>query len=184
MKTQFDVHRLIEKGEILSELDFERALVAERKLRVLAKKDPDLYELRSRLRDLIERYENKHWSQGSEISRERLIESDIAETIAEKERRFILTRKELIKAKLKVLQMTQQDLGVLLGHNSKSYMSELMNGIKPFTLKNLIIIHRVLKIDLKDLIPTYLSRTELTKLQASLDKLGIPGFLYEKGMQI
>lgn len=37
MTAQFDIERLLEKGGIHNEMDFERALIAERKLRVMAK---------------------------------------------------------------------------------------------------------------------------------------------------
>ena len=59
-KTQFDMSELIENEEILNELDFERALIADRKLRVLAKENPKYNIIRKRLRDLIEAYENKN----------------------------------------------------------------------------------------------------------------------------
>ena len=59
-KTQFDTSELIENGEILNELDFERALIADRKLRVLSKENPKYKIIRKRLRDLIEAYENKN----------------------------------------------------------------------------------------------------------------------------
>ena len=39
MKTQLDISKLLEFGKIQNELDFERALIADRKLRVLSKED-------------------------------------------------------------------------------------------------------------------------------------------------
>jgi len=62
-----------------------------------------------------------------------------------------------IRKKLKEFDLTQQDLGVILEH-PKSYMSELMNGVSQFTLKDLVIIHRILGINLNTLIPTYYYR--------------------------
>jgi len=61
-KTQFDISELIENGEILNEFDLERAMLAERKLRVLAKENPKFKSVRKKLRDLIEAYENKNWN--------------------------------------------------------------------------------------------------------------------------
>jgi antitoxin component HigA of HigAB toxin-antitoxin module len=174
MKTQFDIEKLIELGEIQNELDFERALIADRKLRVLSKENPKFKTLRKKLRNLIEAYENKNWSSKSRISDKKLRESDIAELIAEKERQFIERRKELIKVKLKRLNLNQQDFGAILGHRSKSYISELMNGINPFSLKDLIIINRLLKIDLTDLVPTFLPQTERVKIRTSIKKLENP----------
>lgn len=174
MKTQFDIERMIELGELQNELDFERALIADRKLRVLLKDNPKLKTTRRKLRDLIEVYEKKNWSPTSKISEKKLQESNVAELIAENERLFIEKRKELIKSKLKRLNLSQQDFGAILGHNSKSYMSELMNGIKPFTLKDLIVINRLLKIDLTSLIPTFLTHNDRIKIKTSIKKLGNP----------
>lgn len=174
MKTQFDIEEILELGEIQNELDFERALIADRKLRVLSKENPKYKTLRRKLRDLIEDYESKNWSSASRITDKKLKESDLAEAIAEKERQFIENRKELIKSKLKRLNLTQQDFGKILGHKSKSYMSELMNGINPFSLRDLIIINRLLKIDLTDLVPTFLPQTDRIKIKSSIEKLENP----------
>jgi len=53
-------------------------------------------------------------------------------------------------------------------------MSELMNGINPFTLRDLIIINRLLKIDLTDLVPTFLPQTDRIKIKSSIEKLENP----------
>jgi transcriptional regulator with XRE-family HTH domain len=174
MKTQLDISELIENGEILNELDFERALITDRKLRVLSKENPKFKSDRKKLRDLIEQYENKNWSPESDISNKKLRESDLAELIAEKERLFIQRRKELIRKKLKSLNLTQQDFGKILGHQSKSYMSELINGISPFSLKDLIVINRLIKIDLSDLVPTFLPQSERLKIRTTIKKLDNP----------
>jgi len=174
MNTQFNIEEILELGEIQNALDFERALIADRKLRVLSKENPKYKTLRRKLRDLIEDYESKNWSSASRITDKKLKESDIAEAIAEKERQFIENRKELIKSKLKRLNLTQQDFGKILGHKSKSYMSELMNGINPFSLRDLIIINRLLKIDLTDLVPTFLPQTDRNKIKSSIEKLENP----------
>ncbi len=174
MKTQFDISQLINAGQIQNELDFERALIADRKLRVLSKENPKYKSLRKKLRDLIELYENQNWSNNSKISEKKLRENDIAELIAEKERLFIQRRKELIRKKLKQLNLSQQDFGKILGHNSKSYISELMNGVSPFSLKDLIVINRLLKIDLTDLVPTFLSQSDRIKIKTTIKKLDNP----------
>ncbi|SIS47351.1 Helix-turn-helix [Zobellia uliginosa] len=174
MKTQFDISQLIKTGKIQNELDFERALIADRKLRVLSKENPKFKSIRKKLRDLIEQYENENWSAESKISDKKLGESDVAELIAEKERLFIQRRKELIRKKLKNLNLTQQDFGKVLGHQSKSYMSELINGVSPFSLKDLIVINRILKIDLTDLVPTFLPQSDRVKIRATIKKLDNP----------
>ena len=174
MKTQLDISKLLEIGKIQNELDFERALIADRKLRVLSKEDSKYKVIRKKLRGLIEDYENKNWSTNSRITDKKIRESDLAELIAEKERQFIQNRKELIRKKLKNINSTQQDLGSVLGHRSKSYMSELMNGVSPFSLKDLIVINRLLKIDLTDLIPTFLPQSDRIKIRASIQNLDNP----------
>ena len=80
-----------------------------------------------------------------------------------------------IKIKLKKLNLSQQDFGKILGHHTKSYISELMNGIRPFSLKDLIVINRLLQIDLTDLVPTFLPLTERIKIRTSVEKLQNPG---------
>jgi len=174
MKTQLDISQLIESGKIQNELDFERALIADRKLRVLAKEHPKFKSVRKKLRDLIEQYENKNWSTNSRVTDNKIRESDMAELIAEKERLFIQRRKKLIRNKLKSMDLTQQDFGKILGHQSKSYMSELMNGVSPFSLKDLIIINQLLKIDLADLIPRFLPQSERIKIRTTIEKLDNP----------
>jgi antitoxin component HigA of HigAB toxin-antitoxin module len=174
MKTQFDISQLIENGEIQNELDFERALIADRKLRVLSTENPKLKSVRKKLRDLIEQYETQNWSAESRISDNKMRESDIAELIAEKERLFIQRRKELIRKKIKTLNLTQQDFGKILGHQSKSYVSELINGVSPFSLKDLIVINRLLKINLTDLVPTFLPQSDRVKIRTTIKKLDNP----------
>lgn len=127
--------------------------------------------LRKKLRDIIESYENSNWNNVNSIDNEKIEESDIAELIAEKERVFINKRKELIKEKLKGLNISQQELGQILGHKSKTHMSELMNGISPFSLKDLIIINYLLKIDMNDLVPVFLSKKEQMRIRTTIESL-------------
>lgn len=174
MKTQFVILELIETGKIQNELDFERALIADRKLRVLSMENPKFKSVRKKLRDLIEQYENQNWSAESKIADKKLRESDIAELIAEKERLFIQRRKELIRKKIKELNLTQQDFGKILGHQNKSYISELINGVSPFSLKDLIVINRLLKINLTDLVPTFLPQSDRVKIRTTIEKLDNP----------
>lgn len=174
MKTPFDVNGILKKGKIQTELDFERALIADRKLRILAKENSQLKAVRKRLRDLMEEYENKNWAPDSEITADKIKESDSAEQLAEKERLFIYKRKKLIKNRLKELDLSQQDFGMILGHSSKSYMSELMNGVSPFSLKDLVVISQLLKIDLAHLVPPFLPQKEKVQIKTSIKKLDNP----------
>lgn len=174
MNTQFDISKLIKAGKIKNELDLERALIADRKLRVLSKENPEYKSLRRKLRNLIELYEKQNWNAESKKSDKKLRESDVAELIAEKERLFIQRRKEIIRKKLKQLNLSQQDFGAILGHKNKSYISELMNGVSPFSLKDLIVINRLLKIDLTDLVPTFLPQSDRIKIRTTIKKLDNP----------
>ncbi len=180
METQFDIHSVIKNGEIKNELELERALIADRKLRILIKEDPSLKKVRTQLRDLIEKYEVKNWAQNSKISKKKILESDAAEFSANNERVFITRRRDLIRKKLKTLGITQQDFGILLGHSNKSYISELMNGISPFSLRDLIVINRLLKIELTDLIPTFLPEAEKKKILTSIKKVDNPNLKLNK----
>lgn len=174
MKTHFDIEKLVEKGAIANELDYERALVADRKLRLLSKENSYFKTLRLNLRNLIEKYEKAEWNNVADITDKKVLESEKAERIAEAERLFIDKRKEEIKKKLKELDINQEDLALLLGHRSKTHMSELINGIKPFTLKDLIIINRLLKIEITKLIPVYLSAEDQIKVKEAVKKLDNP----------
>lgn len=174
MKTHFDIERLIEKGTISNELDYERALIADRKLRLLAKESLHFKNLRSKLRDIIEKYESSEWNNVNQIDEKKLIESDKSEHIAEIERIFIENRKQKIKKRLKELDLNQENLASILGHKSKTHMSELMNGIKPFTLRDLIIISKLLKIEISELLPVFLSKEDQIKVKEAIRKLDKP----------
>lgn len=172
MKTQSYL-KIHQKGSISNELELEEALIIDRKLRTLAKENPELAESRTRLRTLIKEYENTNWSSDSFITDKKIQESDAAEILAEQERLFLANRKKIIKTKLTDLGINQQDLGLILDH-SKSYISELINGISPFNLKDLIIIHKLFNIKLEDLIHTTIPQKESEKIKSSILKINKP----------
>ncbi len=174
MKTHFDIEKLVENGSLTNELDYERALVADRKLRLLSKEHTQFKSLRLKLRDIIEVYEKTEWNNVDNITDEKLIESEKYERIADAERKFIENRKKEIKIKLKELDLRQEDLAILLGHKSKTHISELINGIKPFTLKDLIIINRLLKVSINNLIPVYLSEEDQLRVKEAVKILANP----------
>ena len=68
MQTQLDISKLLEAGKIANELEFERAVIADRKLRVLSKEDSKYKNVRKKLRDLISAYEDQNWSSSSRIT--------------------------------------------------------------------------------------------------------------------
>lgn len=174
MKTDFDIDKIIEKGAITNELDYDRALIADRRLRLLAKENIHFKKLRSKLRDIIAEYENREWNDVENIDENKIEESGKSEQVAELERLFIENRKQKIRTKIKELDLTQENLGSILGHRSKTHMSELMNGIKPFTLKDLIIINRLLRIEITFLIPKFLSQEDQIRVKEAVIKLDKP----------
>jgi transcriptional regulator with XRE-family HTH domain len=178
MKTQSYI-KIIQKGFISNELELEKALMFDSKLRLMAKENPELTASRNQLRTIIKEYEKENWSSESIISEKQIAESDLAELIVEREQIFLNKRKEIIKNKLTELGMNQQDLGIILGH-SKSYISELMNGINPFNLKDLIVIHNLFEIKLENLIPTTIPQKESLRIKSSLLKLNRSKIKLEK----
>lgn len=168
MKAHLDLSKFIEAGVIANELDYNRAIIADRKLRLLAKENAHFKKLRLRLRDLIEAYEKRVWNDVNRVDENQIRQSNAFEVIAEKERKFFEDRKLVIRKKLKEYQLTQEALGIILGHKSKTHMSELINGIKPFTLKDLVIINQLFKIEFAYLIPSFLSLEDQVKVNNAL----------------
>lgn len=180
MKEKVDLNSILKAGRLTNELDLERALILDRKLRLLVKEDSELLESRRKLRSIIKEYEKINWSKESEIEELKIKESDDAAFIAEQERIFVEKRKNTIKEKLDTLKITQQDLGKILGHG-KSYISELMNGVSPFSIRDLVILHRLFGIKLENLIPTIISEKDRVSIRTSLIELNKPELKLEKG---
>lgn len=167
----FDIHQLIQNGKIHGELDYNLAMVADRKLRLLAKEDQSFHTIRAQLRDLIAAYEKEEWADASKINDKKTKESDASLQFAESERLFYEVRKTAIRKKLKDRKLTQENLAQLLGHKSKTHMSELMNGLKPFTLRDLVVIHFVLRIKMDVLIPVFLSADEQERINGMMKEM-------------
>lgn len=180
MKEKVDLKSILKAGKLTNELDLERALILDRKLRLLVKEDSELLDSRKKLRSIIKEYEKINWSKESEIDESKIKESDDAAFIAEQERIFVEKRKNTIKEKLDTLKITQQELGKILGHG-KSYISELMNGVSPFSIRDLVILHRLFGIKLENLIPTIISEKDRVSIRTSLSELNKPELKLEKG---
>jgi plasmid maintenance system antidote protein VapI len=173
MKEVFKIEDVLNIEELQSEYDLQKASQLDRKLRLEIKNNPRLKQIRKKLRDLIHNYEKKYWSDFENISEEQVDESDNAENAILLEEEFIQKRKRIIKDKLKDFDLNQQELGVLLGH-SKSYISELMNGISQFTIKDLVIIHKMFDIDLNNLVPTIIKSETKEKINQTINKMNNP----------
>jgi hypothetical protein len=180
MELQPGLKKILKQGALTGELDFQRASVIDRELRLLVKEFPELAEDRKQLRAMLKAYEDLHWAK-TEITDLQVEESDAAEQIAEREREFFTKRKQAIKARLKALALTQKDLGIILGHTSSTYISELIGGINPFTLNDLIVINRLLNINLSVLIPTTLNRELRSRIKQNISKLNNPKLKLEIG---
>jgi len=173
MKDIINIQEVENIERLENEYDLQKASLLERKLRLIIDENPELKPIRKKLRDLILEYESREWTDFENISDSKIEELEKAETIINYEQIFVSKRKEKIRKKLKEFDMTQQDLGVLLGH-PKSYMSELINGVSQFTMKDLVIIHRVFGINLKILIPTYLQSETRKQVKTSIQRLNKP----------
>jgi hypothetical protein len=161
----FDFEKLLKKGVITSELEYERAMEAFKILRILGAEKPKFLVSREKLFDILENYEKQEWSHVDLVTDLQVIESDAAEEFVAKERAFFQKRKKKIKLRLKALNLNQGDLTTILGHRSKTYISELMNGLSPFTLRDLVILHHFLSIEMKDLVPTFLNLQDRNRLR-------------------
>jgi len=173
MKDLTNIRDLENIQQLDNEYDLQKALLLDRKLRLLVKENPDLKQVHDKLFDLIQDYEEKKWSDSNKIPDNQFNEAETAEQLVEIERKFIAQRKEVIRKKLKSYDMNQTDLAILLGHK-KSYMSELINGVSQFSMKDLVIIHRVLRIDLVKLIPTYLQNETRERVKQTITQLNKP----------
>jgi transcriptional regulator with XRE-family HTH domain len=173
MKKLINIRDIYQIEELKSEYDLEKASLLTRKLRWMSKEDSSLIPVREKLLQLMEDYENKHWKNEELITDQQVEESDNAEEIIQREIEFYNKRKEILRAKLKEYDMNQQELGELLGH-SKSYISELVNGVSNFSMKDIIVIHRIFKISFDDLIPTFIESETREELKQNIHKLNKP----------
>ena len=81
MKTQLDIKNVLRRGFISDEIEFERVLILYRKLRLVKENRPELAESFNQLRVLIQNYEEEHWNNETEITEDRISESDTAEFV-------------------------------------------------------------------------------------------------------
>ncbi len=167
---RLEIDNILKVDELNNELEFEQATLIHGKLRWMVKEDSSLEPIRQHLLGLIEKYESKHWEDESRITEEQIKESDDAERIIHAENIFIQKRKELIKSKLKEEGLSQKELAKLLGHRP-NYMSELINGVRPFSRDDIVVIHRLFGIDFKNLIPPFLKKEVANHLKLTLGKM-------------
>jgi antitoxin component HigA of HigAB toxin-antitoxin module len=167
--SELSIRQMVGNGRLKTELDFERAVLAERFLQLLIEDQPELEPLRKEVRSMIMDYESIQWSKDV-VSEAQIAESDLAEAQADTEFRFFISRRELILSKLKSHDLRQNDLANILAH-SKSYTSELLNGIRAFSTKDLIVVHKLLDIKLEDLFFTEIPLEVKERIKSTLDKI-------------
>jgi antitoxin component HigA of HigAB toxin-antitoxin module len=167
---RLEIDNILKIDELNSELEFEQATAIQGKLRWMEKEDSSLEPIRQHLLELIEKYETKNWGTETEITDEQIKESDLAEKIVNAENVFIQKRKELIKQKLDENELSQKDLGKILGHRP-NYMSELMNGVRPFSRDDIVVIHRLFHIEFNNLIPPFLKKEVTNHIKSTLGGL-------------
>ena len=167
---KFSIQNIQKINSLTSELEFEKASSLYLQLRVLVKEDKSYEPIRTHLRGLIKDYEEKNWSDDNSVTDEQIKESDLAEALIQAENEFYHKRKELIKAKLKDAGLNQNDLEKILGHR-KGYMSELINGLRPFSKEDLVVINRLFKIKFEDLIPAFIKQEKASHIKKTLESL-------------
>ena len=167
---RLEIDNILKLNELKTEFEFEKASAIQGKLRWMVKDDSSLNPVRQHLILLIDKYEREHWDNESNISDEQIKESDIAERIVSAESIFIQKRKELIRAKLKESSISQKDLAKILGHRP-NYMSELINGVRPFSRDDIIVIHRLFEIEFHNLIPPFLKKEVANHIKTTLGEL-------------
>ncbi len=165
--SRLNINNILSIKELKAELEFEEASSLQGRLRWMSKENHSLKIIHQHLISLIEDYENKYWSKEDEINDEQIKESENAVAIVNAESFFIQKRKNLIKNKLKENKLSQKDLAKILRHRP-NYMSELINGVRPFSRDDIIIIHRLFELDLKDLIPPFLKNEVAKHINATL----------------
>jgi len=167
---KFSIQNIQKISSLTSELELEKASSLFMQLRVHEKEDESYKPIRNHLRKLIKDYEKKNWVDEDKITDSQIKESDLAEALIQAETEFYYQRKELIKTKLKEVGLNQNDLAKILGHR-KGYMSELINGLRPFSKEDIVVINRLFKIKLEDLIPTFIKQERAVHIKKTLETL-------------
>jgi len=167
---KFAINNIPKIKSLDNESEFEKASSLFLQLRVLEKADKAYSSIRDHLAKLIEDYEEAQWKDEESISDEQIKESDLAETLINAETEFYQRRKELIKTRLKQSGLNKCDLAKILGHR-KRYMSELINGLRAFSKEDIIIINRLFKIKLEDLIPTFIKQEKAKHIKHTLNSI-------------
>ncbi|MFO7655993.1 MAG: helix-turn-helix transcriptional regulator [Bacteroidales bacterium] len=167
---KFSIQNIQKINLLTSELEYEKATSLYLKLRVLVKEDKSYEPIRKHLHGLIKDYEQNRWADEDKITDNQIKESDLAEALVQAENEFYQKRKDLIKTRLKDAGLNQNDLAKILGHR-KGYLSELINGLRPFSKEDLVVINRLFKIKFDDLIPAFIQQERASHIKKTLESL-------------
>lgn len=167
---RFSIQNLLNISTLESELELEKATSLFLQFRVFEKKDESYKPLRNHLRKLIKAYEDKQWASEASITDDQIRESDLAEALVQAENEFIHRRKKLIRNKLKETGLNQTDLAKILGHR-KGYTSELINGLRPISKEDMVVMNRLLKIKFEDLIPAFIKKERASHIKNTLESI-------------
>lgn len=177
---KFSLNNILKISRIENEFELEQASSLYNKLRPLMKNDPSLKTLRVHLANLIEEYEAEFWTDECIVDEEQIRSSDYAENLIQYQEHFVQRRKQLIKNSMKAKDIIQNDLAKILGHR-KNYMSELINGIRPLSKGDIVIINRLLNIDFKDLMIPIIDESEAMRIKQEIKKLNKPQLHLREG---
>lgn len=164
---RFAINNIIKLKKLESEIELERASSLYLKLRTLEQEDSSYTQIRKYIKKLILDYELEYWSDESKITDEQVKDSDLAEALVQAENEFNQKRKELIRQSLNKKGIKQGDLANILGHR-KGYMSELINGLRPFSKEDIVIMNRLLKVKFEDLVPPFIKQDKAVHIKKTL----------------
>ncbi len=160
---KINVNELIKKGKVENEFEYKKlsnyALHLDNELDELEEKGEDLnsktykqlYNKLNKATEILDKYSKENHIK-YDFSDEWLKENEIAEKEAEEERQEMRKRKKILKQLLKEYNLKQQELGYILGYKSKTYISNIVNGLKPLKFKDAFILKMMFHIKLQDLI--------------------------------
>lgn len=164
------INNILKLNELSNEFEYEKASSLYLQLRKQEIADSSYSQIRRQLKKLMLEYEQKYWFDEYKISEAKVNESDLAEKLVQAENEFNYKRKEIIKNKLKESGLNQNDLAKILGHR-KGYMSELINGFRPFSKEDIVILNRLLKVKLEDLVPTFIKQEKAERIKNTLKSI-------------
>lgn len=110
MKDVLNIRDIQNVDKLENEYDLQSASILDRELKLMIDENPELFQLRKKVRQLIKDYEDKYWSDGDRITDKQVEENDKAEYVIGLEQKFIQKRKDILRKKQKSYEMTQQDL--------------------------------------------------------------------------